>query len=53
VDTCVKLMTCILDAAAHMKRSEDQLRQTIHDLALKVQSALMLMVGFFNIYYEL
>jgi hypothetical protein len=53
VDTRVKFIARILDATAGMKKGEDQLRQTTHDLAQEVQSALRLMVGFSNIYCEM
>ena len=42
-----------LDAAACIKKCEDQLRRTTLELRTELQSALRLAMGFSNIYYEL
>jgi hypothetical protein len=49
LDTRDEFLSRILYAAARIKKSEDQLRQT-HDVHTRV--VLRLTVGFSNIYYE-
>jgi hypothetical protein len=48
-----ELLARILDAAARIKKREDQLRRTTRDLRNELQNALRLTVGFSNIYREL
>jgi hypothetical protein len=45
-----QLLTRMLDAAAHIKKCEDQLDEQHAILAHELQSALRLTVGFSNIY---
>jgi hypothetical protein len=49
VHTRDELLAHILDAAARIKKCEDQLRQTTHEL----QSALKLKMGYLNINCQL
>jgi hypothetical protein len=52
-DTRNELLTSILDAAASIKKPEDQLRRTTRDLRTScMQNALMLTVGISNIYCQ-
>jgi hypothetical protein len=53
VDTRDELLASTLDAAARIKKREDQLRRTTRDLRTRVASALRLTVGFSNIYCQL
>ena len=53
VDTQDELLARILDAAACIKKRENQLRRKNAILAHGLQSALRLTVGFSNIYCEL
>jgi hypothetical protein len=54
VDPPDELIALILDAAASIKRREDQLRRTARDLQThELQSAVRLTVGFVDIYCEL
>jgi hypothetical protein len=53
VDTWEDLLAHILDAAAHIKKHEDQLRRTTCDLHTQVAKCIEVDVGFSNIYCEL
>ena len=53
VDTRDELLARILDAAALIKKREDQLRRKTRDFRTRIASALRLTVGFSNIYCEL
>jgi hypothetical protein len=53
VDTPDKLLACISDAAARIKKCEDQLRRRTRDLPNELRNVLWLTVGFSNIYCEL
>jgi hypothetical protein len=54
LDTRDELLAHILDAAARIKKREDQLRPTARYIRIRdVQSALRFTVGFSKIYFEL
>jgi hypothetical protein len=48
VDTRDELLARILDAAARIKKREDNLRRKTRDLRTELQSALRLTTGFFE-----
>jgi len=53
VDTPDELLSRILDAAAHIKKCEEQLGLTTQDLRTRVAEYTEVEVGFPNIYCEL
>jgi hypothetical protein len=53
VDTGDELPAGSLDAAARMKKREDQLRRTTRDLHTRVAKCTEVTVGFWNVYCEL
>jgi len=52
VDTRYELLARILDAAARVKKREDQLRRTTRDLRTRVANCAHVDVGFSKIYFE-
>jgi len=54
VNTRDKLVTCIMNSAALTKqKQQDDLSRATHTVAKRLKSALKLMVGFLNTYFEL
>jgi hypothetical protein len=53
VDTPDELLTLVLDAAARIKKREDQIRRTTRHLRTGFSSGLISTVGYSNIYCEL
>jgi hypothetical protein len=53
VDTRYQLFARILDAAARIKKREDQLRRTTRNIRTRVEKCANVDVGFSKIHFEL